>query len=171
MRLVFLILFVFAFPGLCEGQPPSQDISAAQLKTVIDLPLNRAVQQREKYKVPLKAAYDRQVAVTGKDCQTESKEGQQPYNACMGQAEAQADKDFAAFYANLQMLCHDQTQLTTLQTSQRAWVTYEDSAMKAAHASRSAGSGAPGFAAAVYVSLVRNRMRELNEIYELNIAQ
>jgi uncharacterized protein YecT (DUF1311 family) len=171
MRLVFLILFVFAFPVFCEGQRPSQDISAARLQTVIDLPLNRAVQQRETYKVPLKAAYDRQIAMTGKDCQRESEKGQQPYNVCMGQAEGQADKDFAAFYANLQMLCHDQNQLTTLQNSQRAWATYADSAIQAAHASWPDGSGAPGFAAAVYVSLVRNRMRELNEIYGLNIAQ
>jgi uncharacterized protein YecT (DUF1311 family) len=171
MRLIFLILSVFAFPMFCEGQGPSQDTSPAQLQTVIDLPLNRAVQQREAYKAPLKAAYDRQIKMTGKDCQPESEKGQQPYNVCMGQAEGQADKDFAAFYGNLQMLCHDQNQLTTLQNSQRAWVAYADSAMKAAHASWSEGSGAPGFAAAVYLSLVRNRMRELNEIYGLNIAQ
>jgi uncharacterized protein YecT (DUF1311 family) len=88
-----------------------------------------------------------------------------------GTGRGQSDKDFAAYYANLQMLCHDQNQLTTLQNSQKAWVTYEDSAIKAAHASWPNGSGAPGFASEVYLSLVRNRMRELNEIYGLNIAQ
>ena len=33
------------------------------------------------------------------------------------------------------------------------------------------GTGAPGFAAEVYLSLVRNHMRELNEIYGQNISQ
>jgi hypothetical protein len=54
------------------------------------------VQQRETYKVRLKAAYDRQIKMTDKDYETESKEGQQAYNVCMGQAEAQEDKDFAS---------------------------------------------------------------------------
>jgi hypothetical protein len=33
-----------------------------------------------------------------KDCEAESKQGQQPYNICIGQAEKQADNDFAIFY-------------------------------------------------------------------------
>jgi uncharacterized protein YecT (DUF1311 family) len=171
MKVVSLVLFVLALPMFCYGQRASQDISPAQLQTVIDLPLNQAVKQRETYKAPLKAAYDRQITITGKDCQAESKDGQQPYNVCMGQAGVQADKDFAAFYRNLQMLCHDQDQLSTLQDSQRAWVTYADSAMKAARACWPDGTGAPGFAAEVYLSLVRNHMRELNEIYGQNISQ
>src|ERR1035441_862825 len=108
MKVVSLVLFVLALPMFCYGQRASQDISPAQLQTVIDFPLNQAVKQRETYKAPLKAAYDRQITITGKDCQAESKDGQQPYNVCMGQAGVQADKDFAAFYRNLQMLCHDQ---------------------------------------------------------------
>jgi uncharacterized protein YecT (DUF1311 family) len=171
MKVVSLVLFVLALPMSGYGQRASQDISPAQLQTVIDLPLNQAVKQRETYKAPLKAAYDRQITITGKDCQAESKEGQQPYNVCMGQAWVQADKDFAAFYRNLQMLCHNQDELSTLQDSQRAWVTYADSAMKAAHACWPDGTGAPGFAAEVYLSLVRNHMRELNEICGLNISQ
>jgi uncharacterized protein YecT (DUF1311 family) len=171
MKVVFLIFCVLALPLFCRGQHGSEDISPAQLQTVIDLPLGQAVEQRETYKAPLKAAYDRQITMAGKDCQAESKAGQQPYNVCMGQADGQADKDFAAFYRNLQMLCHNQDDLSALQASQRAWLTYADSAMKAAHACWPDGSGAPGFAAQVYLSLVRNHMRELNEIYGLNIAQ
>jgi hypothetical protein len=33
------------------------------------------------------------------------------------------------------------------------------------------GTGAPGFAGEVHLSLVRDHMRELHEIYGLNIAQ
>jgi uncharacterized protein YecT (DUF1311 family) len=164
-------VFALALPLFCYGQHISEDISAAQLQTVLDLPLAQAVEQRQTYKPFLKAAYDRQITATGKDCQNESTTGQQPYNICMGQADAQADKDFAVFYKNLQMLCHTQEQLSTLQASQRVWVIYRDSAMKATHASWPDGSGAPGFAAGVYLSLVRNHMRELNEIYGLNISQ
>jgi hypothetical protein len=69
------------------------------------------------------------------------------------------------------MLCHDQDQLTTLQASEKAWQMYENSAMKATRASWPDGTGAPGFAGQVNLSLVRDRMRELDEIYGLNIAQ
>jgi uncharacterized protein YecT (DUF1311 family) len=169
MKVVSLIFCALAAP-LSYGQHAS-DISAAQLQAVINLPLGQAVAQRETFKAPLKAAYDRQMAMTGKDCEAESKAGQQPYNICMGQADTQADQDFAVFYRNLQMVCHSQDQLSTMQASQKAWLTYADSAMKAAHASWADGSGAPGFAAGVYLSLRRDRMRELNEIYGLNIAQ
>jgi uncharacterized protein YecT (DUF1311 family) len=172
MKVSWLILCSLAVPLFCRAQQhPNQDISPAQLQAVIGLPLGQAVEQREMYKAPLKAAYDRQIAMTGKDCQAESKSGQQPFNICMGQADGQADRDFAVFYRNLQMLCHSQDQLSTLQASQRAWLTYADSAMKAAHASWPDGSGAPGFAAGVYLGLVRNRMRELMEIYGLNVSQ
>ncbi len=64
-----------------------------------------------------------------------------------------------------------QDELTTLQVSHKAWLSYEESAMKAAHAAWPDGSGAPGFAAQVYLSLLRDHMRELNEIYGLNVAQ
>src|ERR1039458_2466671 len=71
MKVVSLVLFVLALPMFCYGQRASQDISPAQLQTVIDLPLNQAVKQRETYKAPLKAAYDRQITITGKDCAAE----------------------------------------------------------------------------------------------------
>jgi uncharacterized protein YecT (DUF1311 family) len=105
------------------------------------------------------------------DCQTEDDRGQQQYNICMGQADEEADKDFAIFYNNLQMLCHDQDQLATLQDSEKTWKIYSESAMKAARAAWPNGTGAPGFAGQVYLSLVRDYMRELNEIYGLNISQ
>jgi uncharacterized protein YecT (DUF1311 family) len=171
MKVVSLIICTLALPLFCHGQRASQDISSAQLQTVIDLPLGQAVEQRETYKASLKSAYDRQIAMAGKDCQAESEAGQQPFNVCMGQADLQADKDFAVFYRNLQMLCHNQDQLSTLQAFQSAWMTYADTVMKAAHACWPAGSGASGFAAGMYLSLVRNHMRELHEIYGLNIAQ
>jgi uncharacterized protein YecT (DUF1311 family) len=171
MKVLSLILCGLAVPLFCRGQHPPEDISPAQLQTVIGLPLRQAVERRETYKAPLKTAYDRQIAMTGKDCEAESKSGQQPYNVCMGEADVQADKDFAVFYRNLQMLCGNQEELSTLQASERAWQAYADAAMKATHANWPEGSGAPGFAAQVYLSLVRNHMRELNEIYGLNIAQ
>ena len=94
----------------------------------------------------------------GKDCQAEAEHGQQPYNVCMGRASKQADKDYAIFYNNLQMLCRDQDQLTTLHASEEAWKMYEDSAMKATRAAWSDGTGASGFASRVYLSLVRDHM-------------
>jgi uncharacterized protein YecT (DUF1311 family) len=121
--------------------------------------------------VPLKSAYGRQIAATGKDCQTESKQGQQPYNVCMGQATEQGDRDFAIFYKNLQMLCHDPGELTALQSAHKAWLSYEERGSDAAHAAWSSGTGAPGFAAQVYLSFLRNHMRELAEIYGLNLSQ
>jgi uncharacterized protein YecT (DUF1311 family) len=140
------------------------------LQAIIGLPLNQAVKQRETYKGPLKSAYERQISVEGKDCQAEIK-WQQPYNICIGRASEHAEEDYAIFYNNLQMLCHDQDQLTTLQASEKAWQMYENSAMKATRASWPDGTGAPGFAGQVNLSLVRDRMRELDEIYGLNIAQ
>ena len=106
-----------------------------------------------------------------KVCKAESKPGQQPYNICIGQAEERADNDFAIFYNNLQMLCHDQDQLATLQASEKAWQIYRDTIVKATHGSWPNGTGAPGFAGEVHLSLVRDHMRELHEIYGLNIAQ
>ena len=97
------------------------DISRSQLQAVIGLPLSQAVTQRETFKEPLRSAYQRQISRIDKDCQAESQQGQQPYNICMGQVEQQADNDFALFYNNLQMLCHDQDQLTTLQASEKVW--------------------------------------------------
>jgi uncharacterized protein YecT (DUF1311 family) len=166
-----MVTLLLAFPAFSCAQTKTQDISRAQLQAVIDLPLNQAVKLRENYKRPLKSAYDRQVAMTGKDCQPESKQGQQPYNICMGQASEQADTDFAIFYNNLQMLCHDQRQLETLQEFEKTWLTYRDSAIKATHASWPDGTGASGFASEVYLSVIRNHMRELAKIYGLNIAQ
>ncbi len=109
--------------------------------------------------------------MTGKDCQAESQKGQQPYNICMGQACQHADEDNAIFYNNLQLLCHDQDQLTTLQAFEKAWRIYKESAIKATHAAWPDGTGASGFASQVYLSMVRDHMRELDEIYGLNIAQ
>ncbi len=169
MKIAAGIVFVLALPALCHAQAQTQDIAPSQLQTVIGLPLNQAVKQREIYKAPLKSAYDRQMATADKDCQ--AVQGQQPYNVCMGHVSVQADKDFAIFYNNLQMLCHNQDQLATLQASEKTWLTYKDSAMKATFAAWPDGTGASGFAGGVYVSLVRNRMRELDGIYSLNIAQ
>jgi len=129
------------------------------------------VKLRETYKAPLRAAYDRQSGKAGQDCQAESNNGQQPYNICMGRVADEAEKDFDVFYSNLQMLCHDRNQLSTLQDSQKNWLAYKDSALKAARALWPEGSGAPGFLAEVHLRLVRYHMRELNETYALNIAQ
>jgi len=171
MKCRTLVLLIFVSSACSHAQITSKNISAAQLQAVIGLPLDQAVKLRETYKIPLKSAYARQIALVGRDCQAESDQGQQPYNICMGQAEVQADKDFAIFYNNLQMLCHDQDQLTTLQAFEAIWQVYKDSAMKATHASWPDGTGAPGFASQVYLSLLRNHMRELDEIYDLNISQ
>ena len=171
MKFVVRSLLVTIFQVLCHAQAASDDISPTQLQTILSLPLNQAVKQREVYKVPLKSAYDRQNALRDKDCQAQSDVGQQPYNVCMGEAAEQADKDLAIFYRNLQMLCHGQDELTTLQTLHKTWLLYKESAMKAAHAAWPDGTGAPGFAAQVYLSSVRDHMRELREIYGLNISQ
>jgi uncharacterized protein YecT (DUF1311 family) len=165
------VLLVFAWPAFCYGQTAIQDISSSQLQAVNDLQLDQAVKLRETYKAPLKSAYKRQISMTGKDCLAESQNGQQPYNICMGQASQHTDEDYAIFYNNLQMLCHDQDELTTLQAFEKAWQTYKDSAIKARHAAWPDGTGAPGFASQVYLSVVRDHMRELGEIYGLNIAQ
>jgi uncharacterized protein YecT (DUF1311 family) len=169
--LVILVCVCASVAVSSHAQTIPQNISPAQLQTVIGLPLSQAVNLRETYKGPLKSAYARQIALTGKDCNVESDQGQQPYTICMGHADEQADKDFAVFYNNLQMLCHDQAQLATLQSFEATWQLYKDSAMKATHASWPDGTGAPGLAGQVYLSLVRNHMRELDEIYGLNIAQ
>ncbi len=171
LRLAVFLLLVLALPAIFYGQTKPEDISLSQLQSVISLPLSQAVKQREVYKEPLKAAYERQIAMTEKDCEAESKQGQQPYNICMGKASEQADNDSAIFYNNLQMLCHDQDQLTTLQASEKVWMSYRDSVMKATHASWPDGSGASGFTSLVYLSLVRDHMSELDEIYGLNIGQ
>jgi uncharacterized protein YecT (DUF1311 family) len=155
----------------CNAQTSSQNVSPEQLQALLNLPLTQAVQRREIYKAPLRAAYQRQTALIGKDCSAEVSQGQQNYNICMGKADAQADQDYANFYNNLQMLCRDQGQLKSLQVSETSWLVYRDYAMHAANAAWPEGTGAPGFAAEVYLFLVRDRMRELYEIYGLNIAQ
>lgn len=171
MKFLAGILLVLALPAFCHAQTTPLDISPAQLQAVIGLPLGQAVEQREAYKTPLKSAYERQISMTDKDCQAASDQGQQPYNICMGHAGEQADIGFAIFYNNLQMLCHDQDQLTTLQASEKAWKMYEGSALKATRAAWSEGTGASGFGSQVYLSLVRDHMRELGKIYGLNITQ
>jgi uncharacterized protein YecT (DUF1311 family) len=171
MKFLAGILLVLALPAFCHAQTTPLDISPAQLQAVIGLPLGQAVEQREAYKTPLKSAYERQISMTDKDCQAASDQGQQPYNICMGHAGEQADIGFAIFYNNLQMLCHDQDQLAALQASEKAWQPYKDSTLKATHAAWPDGTGAPGFLGQVYLSLVRDRMRELHEIFGLNIAQ
>ena len=171
MKVVTAALWLFALPACCVAQAPTKDVSTAQLQAVLDLPLGQAVARREVYKVPLKAAYERQMALVGKDCTAASDQGQQPYNICMGHEGVQADADFASFYDNLQMLCHDQAQLSGMQTSERVWEKYRDSAMESARAAWANGTGAPGFSGEVYLNLVRDRMRELREIFGLNVAQ
>ncbi len=172
MNRPLVLLALFTSP-LLFAQVPSlateQDISPARLESILSLPLGQAIEQRELYKEPLMAAYDRQLALMGKDCQ--EVDGQQPYNICMGKADERADADFALFYNNLQMLCHDQSQLASLQASQQSWKRYQQSAMQATHAAWPDGSGAPGFASQVHLSLLRDRMKELHEIFGLNIAQ
>jgi uncharacterized protein YecT (DUF1311 family) len=171
-RMKRLILLLFAFAVISgQAQMGPQNISSAQLQVLLDLPLDQAIQRRNTYKGPLKAAYARQIALIGKDCQTEMAQGQQPYNICMGQADEEADRDYATFYNNLQWLCHDGEQLKTLQSSQTAWKAYQESAMNAASAAWSSGTGAPGFAGEVYLTLLRDNMRELHKIYGLNISQ
>jgi len=171
MKCRALAFLIFASTACSHAQTTPKNISATQLQGVLSLPLDQAIKLRETYKGPLKSAYARQVALAGRDCQAEIDQEQQPYNICIGQANVQADKDSAIFYNNLQMLCHDQDQLTTLQGIEATWQVYKDSAMKAAHASWPDGTGAPGFAGQVYLSLLRNHMRELDEIYSLNISQ
>lgn len=171
MKCGALVLLVCVSAAYSHAQTIPQNISSAQLQAVLGLPLDQAVKLRETYKGPLKAAYARQIVLAGKDCQAESDQGQQPYNICMGQAGEQADKDFAVFYNHLQMLCHDQVELTTLHAFEATWQAYKDSAMKATHASWPDGTGASGFASQVHLSLIRNHMRQLDEIYGLNIAQ
>lgn len=171
-RLIFVLLLnPFTLWSQQSIEPAAHDIAPAQLQRILALPLSQAVQQREQYKQPLRAAYNRQSELAGKDCPAEAELGQQPYNICIGKATEQADADFAVFYNNLQMLCHDQDQLTTLQASEHVWQQYRDAAMNAAHAAWPEGTGAPGFAGEVYLTLVRNRMKELYKIYGLNIAQ
>jgi len=168
---VVLLAVALASSIVCYPQTALHDIQPSELQAVLDQQLDQAVRQRTTYKGPLTAAYNRQIAMTDKDCRLESERGQQPYNICMGQAEQQAKKDFAIFYNNLQMLCHDQVQLKALQASSNAWRVYQESAMNAAQASWSGGTGASGFASQVYLSLLRDYMRELHEIFGLNIAQ
>jgi uncharacterized protein YecT (DUF1311 family) len=171
-RLIICVTLLSA-SMLCGGQTKTRsarpDIAPARLQSILALSLSQGVLKREQYKQSLEAAYNRQLALTHKDC--EAVEGQQPYNICIGKADERADADFSVFYNNLQLLCHDQNQLATLQASERSWQQYRDSAMKAAHAAWSEGTGAPGFAGEVYLALVRNRMKELYKIYELNISQ
>jgi hypothetical protein len=154
MKLKASVLLVATLHVFCYAQTPTQDISSAQLQAIIGLPLNQAVQQRETFKGPLRSAYQRQISMLGKDCQAEADKGQQPYNICMGFGGRQADNDYATFYNNLQMLCHDQDQLTTLQTSEKARRMYQDSALKVTRAAWPAGTGAAGFVSQVYLSLI-----------------
>ena len=165
------VLLVLALPVLCYGLTTNQDISASQLQAVNELQLDQAVKLRETYKAPLRSAYQRQISMAAKDCQAESQKGQQPYNICIGKTSEHADEDYAIFYNELQMLCHDQDQLTTLQAFEKAWRMYMESAKKATHAAWPDGTGASGFAYEVHLSLVRDHMRALREIYSLNITQ
>jgi uncharacterized protein YecT (DUF1311 family) len=166
-----VLVFLLATQVCCSAQITPKDIASSRLQAIIDLPLNEAIQQRAAYKVPLKSAYERQMAMSDKDCEKEANEGQQPYNTCMGKAAEQAEEDYATFYNNLQLLCHDQDQLRTLQFSEQAWRTYRDAMEKAANASWSEGTGAAGFSSEAELLIIRNRMRELYKIYGLNIAQ
>jgi hypothetical protein len=164
MKLNLVVVFLLAMPAFGSAQVTPEDISPSRLQTI-------TVRQRETYKEPLKSAYARQMSLSDKDCRVEMNQGQQPYNICMGRANEQSDNDYAIFYNNLQLLCHDQDQLKTLQASEKVWRTYLHAMGEATHASWPEGTGAPGFAGEVSALLVRNRMRELDKIYGLNISQ
>jgi uncharacterized protein YecT (DUF1311 family) len=171
VRAVPFSWIAITFSVLCHAQSAATDISAEQLQKITQLPLRAAVEQRERFKIPLRSAYDRQMNASDKDCRAEVNDGQQPYNVCMGNASIQANKDFATFYTNLQMLCHDLRELTALQATHKAWLLYEDKSSDAARAAWSEGTGASGFANQIYLSILRDHMRELHEIYGLNISQ
>ena len=171
MNLRLGIIVLLAVPSCCNGQATLENISPSRLQAILDLPLSKAVEERAIYKVPLKSAYQRQITMSDKDCAIEANQGQQPYNICIGKADEQADRDYATFYNNLQLLCRDQDQLRTLQSSEQAWRAYLNAMEKARHASWPEGTGAPGFASDVHLFLMRSRMRELYKIYALNIAQ
>jgi uncharacterized protein YecT (DUF1311 family) len=171
MKLNLVVAVLLALPVFGSAQVTPEDISPSRLQAILGLPLDEAVRQRMIYKEPLKSAYERQTSMSDKDCAVEMNQGQQPYNICIGRAAEQTDNDYAIFYNNLQLLCHDQDQLKTLQASERVWRTYRDALEKATHASWPEGTGARGFAGEVYLLLVRNRMRELSKIYGLNITQ
>jgi uncharacterized protein YecT (DUF1311 family) len=171
MKWNLVIVFFLTMPPFGTAQVTPKDISPSRLQTILGLPLNEAVRQRAVYKEALRSAYERQMSMSDKDCRVEGNQGQQPYNICVGKAEEQTDNDYAIFYNNLQLLCHDQIQLKTLQDSEKVWRTYRDAIEKATHAAWSEGTGAPGFSGQVYLLLVRNRMRELDKIYGLNITQ
>lgn len=170
MKVLTVLLFVAAVLS-CAAQTNSQDVRPSQLKALLDLPLEQAVQKRKLYQESLKAVYARQSSLAGTDCATEIDHGQQPFNLCIGQADDQARKDFATFYGNLQMLCHSQEQLIALQMSEASWNSYRDNALKAAQVSWADGTAASGVIGRVYLSLLRDRMNELSETYDLNISQ
>ena len=171
MSKITVWLFLMMAAITCSAQEGKQNVAPAQLQKVLDLPLTQAVQRRILYKEPLKLVYSRQMALAGKDCQAEAAAGQQPYNICIGAAAEEADKDYVTFYNNLQMLCHDQKELSALQSSETSWAAYRESALKAADVCWPEGTGAPGFRGQVYLSLLRDRMRELDEIFQLRITQ
>jgi hypothetical protein len=82
MKCVVLSLLVLAMRP-CNAQTSPQNISSAQLQVLLNLPLDQAVQHRNTYKELLTTAYSRQIALDGRDCQTEAAKGQQSYNICM----------------------------------------------------------------------------------------
>jgi uncharacterized protein YecT (DUF1311 family) len=171
MKMIFRVL-LFMTAGLsCAAQTDQQDVRPSQLKALLDLPLEQAVKKRILYKEPLKVAYARQSSLASKDCGAEADHGQLPFNICIGQADEQARKDYASFYSNLQMLCHSQDQLIALQMSEASWISYRENAMKAAQVSWPNGTASSGVVGRVYLSLVRDRMNELYETYDLNISQ
>jgi len=153
----------------CAAQTGQQDIRPAQLQALLNLPLEQADQKRNIYKTPLKVAYSRQTSRAGKDCQSESV--QLPFTICIGQADEQAETDYSIFYNNLQMLCHGQDELLALQMSEASRVSYRENTMKTAQVRWPSGTAASGVVGRVYLSLVRDRMNELYEIYDLNISQ
>ncbi len=160
-------LWWLAASSLCGAQIVERDISASELTAITGLPLEQAVQKRELYKAPLKAALKRQMNQIGKDCQ--AIEGQQPYNICMGKADQQADADLVIFYDNLPMLCYNQSELSALQRCEQVWQEYRRSAMHAANWPE--GTAGPGIRGLVDLSLIRSHIQVLVEIYDLNISQ
>jgi uncharacterized protein YecT (DUF1311 family) len=172
MRSSALGFLLIAMASTCvTAQTEPHDITPAQLRAITALPSTEAIHQRQLHKAPLRAAYERQIASEDKDCLAEARQGQQPYNICMGRAEDRANQDFAEFYEHLQRLCWNESQLSALQSSERSWKRYEINAIHAAEVNWSDGTGRSGFLSQVHLSLLRDRMKELYQVYGLNIAQ
>jgi hypothetical protein len=72
MKLILGFFFLLSVPIYGHTQTTPKDISPSRLQSIIDLPLNEAIKQRAIYKVPLKSAYARQLAMSDKACEVEA---------------------------------------------------------------------------------------------------